>query len=144
MVLGQRLGGEQQQGGAAAVLQHRFGYGHLVAERLAGRRAGHHHGVGSDPGPADRLRLVAVESLDAARRQGGRHRRGDGGFRVLVDRPPGRDGLDVGDPGGGLLALDPLGDDVAHRVIVGSPGTGSLVSLAARRPCRHTGSLEGG
>ena len=65
LVVGQRLGREEQQSGALVAGQHRLGDRHLVAERLARPGAGGQGDAAAGPEAVDRLRLVGVEPLRA-------------------------------------------------------------------------------
>ena len=67
LVLGQRLGRKQVQGAARRIGHDGVQDGHVVAERLAGRRRGRHDHVASRQGVRHRLGLVRVDLIDAAR-----------------------------------------------------------------------------
>ena len=67
LVLGERLGREDEQRGVAAVGHDRFDDRNLVAERLPRRGAGRDDDARSCAQLVDRLGLMRVEPLDAAR-----------------------------------------------------------------------------
>jgi hypothetical protein len=67
LVLRERLGREHQQRRVTPTAHDRFDDRHLVAERLAGRRARRDDDAAARPETVDGGRLVRVEALDASR-----------------------------------------------------------------------------
>jgi hypothetical protein len=64
LVLGERLGGIEAQGGGPRLGQDGFDDGRLITQRLARSGARHHHRVDVIPQSPDRLRLVPVQPID--------------------------------------------------------------------------------
>ena len=67
LVLGERLGGKEVERGGVGVLEQALERGEVEAERLARRRARHHHRVAAGAQRFDGAHLVRVEAGDAAR-----------------------------------------------------------------------------
>ena len=103
LVLAERLGGEQEQGPRRRILSDRLQDGQRVAERLARRRGRDDNDVPAIPDKLDRLRLVRVQLVHAARgeavadpriqpRRQGRERAARGGMTSWWTTPRAIDG----------------------------------------------------
>ena len=125
LVLGERLGREDQERARMPIGGDGLGDGKLVDERLAGSGRRHDDGVVSRSHRPDTALLVAPEPLDPCRPQAfgdeGRRRRVEVGEESGVSG----DMLDVGDPLNRLLILMPCGDGRVDRTHARSVPTAS-------------------
>jgi hypothetical protein len=111
LVLAERLGREHEQRPCGGVLRDRLECGHRVAQALAGGRRGDDHDVLARVDRLDRLGLMDIEPVDAARRQARHDPAVDPrGHRGVLGRPR-RDDLVVDDTAGERGFLEEAGED---------------------------------
>ena len=115
LVLGQRLGGEQIEHTTVRLLHQGLEHREVVAERLARRRRGHDDQVLPLGDDLERLGLVAVELLHAARAERFHQPRIERGGERSEDGSSRLEASDGGDEGAGLERRQELIEELSDR-----------------------------